>query len=62
MIPIDRGIDYNTIQKIWAQHPRAVVMAMLPPPTTKPITLPYSVVLAGRKDKSKLSHILKGEQ
>ena len=31
---------------------------MLPPPPTKPITLLTSVVLAGRKKESTLSHVL----
>ena len=52
---------------------RANTMAMLPPPPTKPITLPNSVVLAGerkkgikkrgkeeKKWKSTLRHILEG--
>ena len=42
---------YNTIHKIMGLDTRAVAMAMLPPPPTKPITLPYSVVLAGEKTK-----------
>ena len=39
-----------TIQytKYWGS---AVAMAMLPPPSTKPITLPDSVVLAGEEKK-----------
>ena len=42
---------------------RPVAMAMLPPPPTKPITLPDSVVLAGEeKKKTLLSHVLKGEE
>ena len=42
---------------------RAVAMAMLPPPPTKPITLPDSAVLAEEKKKeSMLSHVLKGEE
>ena len=42
---ISNNIQHNHGHNI----PRAVAMAMLPPPPTKPITLPYSVVLAGRK-------------
>ena len=41
----------------------SVAMAMLPPPPAKPITLPDSVVLAGKeKKKSTLSHALKGDE
>ena len=34
---------------------RAVAMAMLLPPPTKPITLPDSMILAGEEKKSTLS-------
>ena len=52
-----------TIQYTNDDGGRAAAMAMLPPPPTKPITLPDSVVLAGKeKKKSTLSHVLKGEE
>ena len=52
-----------TIQYTNDDGGRAVAMAMLPPPPTKPITCPDSVVLAvEEKKRSTLSHALKGEE
>ena len=43
---------------------RAVAMTMLPPPPTKPITLHWQRGFSGggKKKKSTLSHVLKGEE
>ena len=52
-----------TIQYTNDDGGRAVAMAMLLPPPTKPITRPDSVVLVREeKEKSTLSHVLKGEE